>query len=207
VTTVNNSVVLNIFEPINTFSVVPSTGTQRQNVAPGTSYGITINDQTIGTAGVVAASSGTQSPSTTWSTASIILSPSSGTPSFVAASFIQSAYGTSLSTSVPTGTVSGNIVIACVESFNNAISAPSGFTQLFQQKDASNNELTCFTKTAGSSEGSTYTFTQSSNNGATVSVLTYANAAPNASSGTSVCRVAATAAGTWVQTGSSDGCY
>ena len=116
-TQLNNDRVLYIYETSKSWSSAPSAGTNRVNVTyVSSSYGMTMNDLSVATAGSVSAATGTTSASGYWITSSIALSSINGStsPSFVAAAHTQQTSGATITVSKPTGTANGNYMVGCV---------------------------------------------------------------------------------------------
>ena len=208
-TVTNNDKVLNIWETNAAWSTLPATGTNRINLTYASGeYGMTLNDQTVATAGSVAASTGTVSSSSIWQGMTIPLLPTGGAaPTFVAETAVKQSSGLTLTVSVPAGVVNGDFMVACVGYYGtstntNIVTPPAGWVWIAHQLDSGHNNLMCATRVA-SSEPASYVWTQSKSDGISgiiaaysaspgidgqVSVLTSATAAfPSTASGDLIC--------------------
>jgi hypothetical protein len=194
-TTTNNAMVVSIFQTNATWSSAPATGTQRiiETYTSG-EYAMTANDQTVATAGSVAAVTGTLSSASAWNTATIALKPVSGqTISFVDATGTKQSSGGTITVSEPSGVQSGDLMLACVSYYVYNLTSPGPVTYFFTatpsgwghnpflvQSDAGGGSggdvMACFSHVATNSEPSTYSWSQSNtNDGMTAIILDYRN--------------------------------
>lgn len=164
-TTTASDVLISVYSTASTFSSAPS-GTSRASVTyTSGSYGILAVDQTIASPGTTSAVSGTLSGSSAWETMSIALAPSGGTLTFEASSTTSSTGSVNITINKPTGTASGDYLVACTSYSTIAkyyAAPPTGWSIISADYNSS-NQLLCYEKVAGGSEPSTYTFKNSSN--------------------------------------------
>jgi hypothetical protein len=174
-TSYNASVVIALFATTQTWTTAPTTGTQRVNETFTSGYyGMTANDQTVATAGSVAAVTGTYSGSAVWLTGSVILNCPSTACAFENQTSMKSTGSTSVVQNVPSGSAAGDYMIGCVAYFNTTLTQPTGWVGLFTSTNG-NNHFTCASHTAGASEPSTYTWTVGSTGGVGGMILDYRN--------------------------------
>lgn len=180
-----NDIVLNVWATNASWSAAPSTGTNRVNLTfVSSGYGLTMNEQTIASAGSVSASTGTTGSSTIWSAGTIPLKPSMGSAgTFVAQSGVKQTSGTTLTLSVPGGTANGNMMVACIgwyrENARYHLIAPLGWTPIFTQFDGGTpftSAFNCYYRIA-SSEPSSYVWQTPSNFGTSGFIATYSGIA------------------------------
>ena len=159
-TTFNNEVWVSV---IGTSAVLtpPSTPTARYSVgytAGGSGHeGLYMGDQTVATAGSVAANTGSAS-SAAWASCVVPLIPSSGNT----ISYVANAYATSNSGGatvlVPTGTVAGDLMVAAISWYGSTtFLAPSGWA-FTAAVDSASQHIQCLTKVASASEPASYKF-------------------------------------------------
>lgn len=164
-TVVNNEVLLSIQAVGATYSAVPSTPTQRANVAfvNGASYGIWYGDQVVATPTTTAANTGTIGSSTGWGALSLPLIPKSGqTITLDGVTTNSNAGGSSLQLTVPT-TSNGHTLLACMSStWGATVTAPTGWVLLTPVIGLNGNPgVRCYGRVANS-EPANYTWSCSS---------------------------------------------
>lgn len=184
VTTITNSdQLVSVFSTQLGWTTTPSVGTTRVNLAYASNrYGILVSDQTISSAGVTTPILGTVSGSSDWQTASIALVPS-GSISFISSNTeSNSGIVPTVSLTKPTGTTSGDYLIACISYYNGHNFALSvkpplpGWDYLTSTYNAIGNHgsyLNCFGRAAGASEPASYMFTIGASGGNSAVILDY----------------------------------
>ena len=178
-TAANNSLVLYAFLGNAAWTTAPGTGTNRilQTFSAGT-YALTVNDQIAAAAGSVGAVSGTLASSVGWVVGAMALQPAAGSSiSYVGQNNLQSTTS-SLSVNVPTGTASGNLLVACVDWYTggNTITWPSDFVNLFKTKDAGGDEEDCGYARVPASVPASYTWSHTGTSSVAIGLLSYAGA-------------------------------
>lgn len=181
-TTFANERVLSIYAFQGAFTA-PGTPTQRfYGAGSGSLDGVWLGDQLVSSAGSFSANAGTIT-SAPWAAAVIPLIPVSGQT----IAFVASASGTGASTAPsitvnkPTGTVAGNVEVACVGYFPTSsfffYAAPAGWASVAyaQYHTSSGTALQCWIKQVSASEPASYAFVATGAHNATAVIATYTN--------------------------------
>lgn len=179
-TTVANSIAIWAFSTNAAWTSAPARGTNRLT-QPG-SFGLTLNDQIIATAGSVTALSGTASASAKWATGTVFAAPTTGNSITFGeiSSFSNATPGTTITVSSPVGLTVGQEIIACLSwsagalSDNSLTAVPAGFTQIFTTSDLHYQQLTCYDAPVNSIPAN-YQWTQVQNYGVTAFIAAYNN--------------------------------